>query len=328
MTQPTLLAALQRAAVTASLIQGEVLGVVDACVVLAEASAPLSPEAASVAAAEGLTSGVIVVPHPVDDVVLLTQTCDLQFTTVEEHRCLVAPVLRVSKQKAHEALRGRRPGLAGLPWFNDGSVADLSRITTIERSMLLGASSRGRPRTPHKQFQFAEAVTRYLTRPALPDSVNEVLAPFVKRVAEKHDRQSAEGRCAYMVSDMRLEAMPDLDHEAPALNVLVLLEEGELPLLPTGAHVDHEVIDELVAAGQAAAAEAVHAAVGATAKREAWTALAECWLQASVAKLPHVSGVGSVEITVLNGEEFSYARSLNAPSLDLRYLSTRRTAGP
>src|SRR5262249_40668289 len=43
MTQPTLLeAALQRAAAVASLLQGEVLGVADACVVLAETAAPLS----------------------------------------------------------------------------------------------------------------------------------------------------------------------------------------------------------------------------------------------------------------------------------------------
>jgi hypothetical protein len=59
------------------------------------------------------------------------------------------------------------------------------------------------------------------------------------------------------------------------------------------------------------------------AKREAWTALAECWIQPSLELVPRVAGIGSVEITVLNGEELSYARSLNAPILDLRYLSTR-----
>ena len=59
MTQPMLLeAALQRAAAVSSLIQGEVLGVADACVVLAEAATPLSPESARVAAAEGMTTGL------------------------------------------------------------------------------------------------------------------------------------------------------------------------------------------------------------------------------------------------------------------------------
>lgn len=224
MTQPTLLeVALQRAATVSSFIQGEVLGAADACVVLAEAAAPLSREAAELATAEGIASGLIAVPHVVDDVVLLTQTCDLQFTTADEHRCLVAPLMLVSERVAHEAGRGRRPGLAGLPWAGPDAVADLSRVTAVERSVLVDVVSRGRPRTPLERFHFAEMISRYLTRPALPDAINEVLSPFVKRIAEKHDKQSPEGRCAHTVSELRLEATPDMDHEEPALNVLMIL---------------------------------------------------------------------------------------------------------
>ena len=233
MTQLTLIEnALQRAAVVSSLIQGEVLGVADACVVLAEASAPLSVEAADVAVSAATGSGLIVVPHAVDDVVLLTQTCDLQFTTPTEYRCLVTPVMHVSEKFAYEALRGRRPGFAGLPWLGMTAVADLSRITTVERSVLVGAVSRGRPRTLRQQLHFANTISRYLSRPALPAPVNEVLSAFVKRIAEKHDRESAEGRCAHKVSELRVEATPDTDHEEPALNVLMILEEDELPQLP------------------------------------------------------------------------------------------------
>jgi hypothetical protein len=295
----------------------------DACVVLADAENPLSSDAARIAADDGVTSGLIVVPQPVDDVVLLTQTCDLQFTTADEHRCLVAPVVRVSGRMAREALRGRRPGLAGLPWVDDESVADLSRITAVERSMLIDAASRGRPRNPRERIHFADTVSRYLTRPALPDPINKVLSPFVQRIAEKHDRQSVEGRCAYAVSELRVEATPDLDADRPALNVLMVLEETELPRLPAGVVVDQERIDDLVAAGRTRAAEAVQFAIGPLDKREAWTALAECWIQPSVELVPQVAGVGSVGIDVINGEELSYARSLNAPVLDLRYLSTR-----
>lgn len=316
-------AALQRAAATSSLIQGEVLAVVDACVVLADAGAPLSLAALRVAEAEGLTSGPIAVPHAVDRVVLLTQTCDLQVTTAEECLCLVAPVMEVSPELAHQALRGRRPGLAALPWIDDRSVADVSRITTLERSLLLGAPSSGAPRTPRERLHFAESVSRYLTRPALPDAINRVLAPFVKRIAEKHDRNSPEGRCAHRVSEMRLHATPDLDHRQPALNVLMVLEEDHLPNLSPGQHVDHQRIDGLRQRGLHASAQAVEAATEAVARREAWTALAECWVQPAVDVVPHERGVGSVEISVLNGAELSYARSLDAPMLDLRYLSTR-----
>ncbi len=324
MTQQTLLdAALQRAAAVANFIQGEVLSAADACVVLADAAAPLSPEAIHLTAAEGIASGLITVPHAVDEVVLLTQTCDLQFTTPDEHRCLVAPVVRVSETVAYEALRGRRPGLAGLPWVDPSAVADLSRITTVERSVVVGAATRGRPRTPAERFHFAESISRYLTRPALPDPINTVLAPFVRRIAEKHDKQSAEGRCVHKVSELRLEATPDIDYEEPAHNILMILEEHELPKLPEGALVDNARVDELSKAGRSYAAEAIHRASDPVGKREAWTALAECWIKPSVSLAPTVHGVGSVEISVLNGEELSYARSLNAPVLDLRYLSTR-----
>jgi hypothetical protein len=324
MTQLALIeSALQRAAVVSSLVQGEVLGVADACIVLADASAPLSAEAAEIAVSAGIGSGLIVVPHAVDDVVLLTQTCDLQFTTSAEHRCLVAPMMHMPERFAHEASRGRRPGFAGLPWVGLTPVADLSRITAVERSVLVGAVSRGRPRTLREQLHFAETISRYLTRPALPDPVNEVLSPFVKRIAEKHDRESAEGWCAHKVAELRVEATPDIDYEEPALNVLMLLGEDELPCLPEGLQVDDGRIDSLVSAGRTAAAEAVQQAGDPAAKREAWMALAECWIQPTAELVPAVDGVGSVEITVLNGEEFSYARSLSAPILDLRYLSTR-----
>ena len=316
--------ALQRAAATSALIQGEVLDVPDACVVLADASAPLTPTTVDWAETEGITSGLVVVPHAVDRVVVLTQTCDLQETTPTECFCLVAPVMRVEPALAHEALRGRRPSLAALPWVDDQSVADLSRITTVERSILLSAIGGDRPRNPTERLHFAETVSRYLTRPALRGDVNDLLTPFIKRIAEKHDRDSPEGRCAHRVSELRLEAMSDLDHPAPALNVLMILEEEHLPTLLDGQSVNHERIDALRRAGLTASAEAVESASGPVTTREAWTALAECWLQPAVDLVPAVPGVGGVEITVLNGAELTYARSRNAPRLDVRYLSTRR----
>lgn len=114
-----------------------------------------------------------------------------------------------------------------------------------------------------------------------------------------------------------------MDHEEPALNVLMILDEDELPRLPEAAQVDDQSIDRLIDAGRTQAAEAVHQAADPVTKREAWMALAECWIKPSVELADAVAGVGSVEITVLNGEELSYARSLSAPILDLRYLTTR-----
>jgi hypothetical protein len=312
---------LQRAAAVSSWIQGEVLAAPDACVILAEASAPLSEESAQIAAETG--TGLIVVPNSVDNVVLLTQTCDLQFTTEDEFTCLVAPVVDVTETMAHEAWRGRRPRLTGLPWVSSTAVADLSRITTVERSVLIDVASLGRPRTLKEQLQFAETIGRYLMRPALPDQVNDVLKPFVKHLSDKHDKNSPEGFCVHKVAELRVEATPEIDSENPALNVLMILDEEDLPSLPNGADVDDTRIDTIRNTGLNKAVEAVRTAIGPIEKREAWTALAECWIKPSIELAHDITGVAGVEISVMNGEEFSYARSLNAPRLDLRYLTTR-----
>jgi hypothetical protein len=324
MTQEVLYgAAFERASVVADLTQGEVLGLADACVVLGDAAAPMSDEAAQAAAEDDATEGLVVAGHATDDVVLLTQTCDLQETSPDEYVCLVAPVRRVSERLAREALRGRRPRLAGLPWLDETSVVDLSFITTVERSLLVDVPSRGHPRTPRERQHFANAVSRYLTRPALPDHVNAVLKPFLERIAQRYDKNSAEGHCLNQVAEFRLEATPDVDAEAPALTVLALIDEVDLPSVPAGAEVDHTRVDQLVERGIAAAAEHALRAGTPLEKREGWTALGELWIRPSVERARGATDIGSVELTVLNGAELSYARSLNAPPLDLRYLSTR-----
>ena len=79
----------------------------------------------------------------------------------------------------------------------------------------------------------------------------------------------------------------------------------------------------LVASGRGAAAEAIERAATDVASREAWIALAECWVEPASARVQQVDGVGDLRVEVLNDDELSYARSRNAPVLDYRFLSTR-----
>ena len=269
--------------------------------------------------------GLVVVPHPVDFVVLLTQTCDLQRTDRESYLCQVAPVVAgVDEGFAHQVARGRRPGWVYLPWHDRLSVGDLSRITTLERSVIVGAEGCGRPRTPTERLHFAESVSRHLTRIAFPDTVSQVLAPALERMRDRHDRQSPEGHCLSRVGSLRLEAAPDLDADSPDLTVLIVLDAGDLPSLQRGVDVRDDEVDALVEQGHDAAASAVVSATDDRARREAWTALAELWIHPAVdaAAAPN-SGIGNVDVEVLNGDEFSFARSRNAPELDLAYLTTR-----
>lgn len=203
-------AALEHASAVSSLIQGEVLAVPDACIVVADAGSPLDERSALQKKESGLVDGLFVVPHEVDEVVVLSQTCDLQFTTATDYLCLLAPVVVVEPVLAREALRGHRPGLAALPWPGDDRVADLARITTVERSVIAGQSSVGKPQSAQERLDFAESVRRYLTRAALPDEIVTVLKPFLRRIQERNDKNSDEGRCLNLVLELRLSADPDL----------------------------------------------------------------------------------------------------------------------
>ncbi len=315
-------AALRRAAAVKSLIQGEVLEVPDACVVIADASWPLDERSVEAAAAVG-GSGLVVVPEPVDLVALLTQTCDLQQTKPDSRLCQLAPVVQAEDLFVRQASRGHRPGWVALPWHSANSLADLSRITTFERSVLIGAHGCGRPSTPRERLAFAEAISRHFTRTALPDAVCDVIGPFLSRIKEKHDRFSPEGRCIGLIATLRIEATPDIDDPSPSLRLLVILEANDLAQLPEDVECDQDRVDELVARGHDTAARQALDGTTIRARREGWDALAELWTRESVALAESTPGVDAVDVEVLSGDELSFTRLRNAPELDLAYLTSR-----
>lgn len=316
--------ALRRAEGVKSFIQGEVLDLRDLCVVLADGEWPLSDLSAA-AAAQVSSQGVIVVPEPVDVVVLLTQTCDLQKTNSEARLCQLAPIVDRGETFAREAQRGRRPGWVAVPWHSAASVVDLARITSVERSLIIGATSLGRPTTPREQLHFTETLSRHFTRVALPDPVCDVLAPFLKRMKEKHGRQSSEGRCITIIptGGLRIEATPGLDDSAPALCLLIVLESSDLPRLADGLDIDQSHVDALIDQGHDAAAKAALDSTNPIRCREGWTALAELWTQEVVNLIAQTPRVSSLDVEVLSGDELTFTRLRNAPELDLAYLSTR-----
>jgi len=307
----------------AAMIQGEVLDLADVCVVLADAAAPMDDLSREVQQAIGNDTGLMAVPQPVDQVAMLTQTCDLQETTDEEYHCQVAPVLTKHPTFVREASRGHRPGYAALPWIGDDRVVDLSRITTLERAVVVDKPTVGRPRTAQERLDFAEAVNRHLTRVALEPEIVAILHPFLRKIKARAGKNSDEGRCLEHVEEFRLDADPDLDDPSPALTVLVVIREENLPPVPRGVTLDDQRVDAVKASGIAGACRAILTANSELALREAWTALAELWIEPAVEAAENEPHVGSVFVDVINEEELTYGRSRRSPVLDLRYLSTR-----
>lgn len=169
---------IDRAGYVSTLIQGEVVELADACVILADPRFPLSEQSEDL---DDQDFAMVAVPWRVERVVLITQTCDLQITDHQNFLCQVAPVIEVGKTISNEALRGRRPGSAALPWFSETAVADLSKITSLERSLLVEKGLSGHPRSALESLHFAEAISRHFTRTALPNPINEALRQFLER---------------------------------------------------------------------------------------------------------------------------------------------------
>lgn len=318
-------AGLERASAVADFIQGEILdGLPDSCVIVSDLEWPLC-EASAALAEEEPGGGMATVPLSSDLVVLLTQTCDLQRTSRDSYFCQVARVVRRDENFAKQAAHGYRPGWVDLPWHSSTSVANLAEITTFERSLLVGTTSVARPAGAKARLHFGEMVSRHFARFAFPDHVSDAMDPLMDHINDKFDKKSPEGVCAATVGTIRLEANPDFDASCPDLRVIFVLKSEDLPGITVGqmSNLDSRAIDDFYSFGKEAVAQSILDEIDPIKKREMWTALAELWVEPCREAASDFDDVGDIDVLVINDDEFSFARSLNAPELDLAYLTSR-----
>ena len=303
--------------------QGDVLELpIAETVLIADLERPLSGVAIEESAAGG--TGIQIVPVAAPRVVLLTQTCDLQRTGTGQLFAVVAVVEERTPTDASRAWRGNLPRLAGLPWLSPNAVADLSNVTTIERSLLIGAQRIATPDV-HERTQFSEILGRFYHRPAIPDQVIKALEPLQTKAKDKHDSpKSAVGRRFNDLYEIRILLEPDADDPCPDVTLLFLLEQTDLPPLPRGVDIDDAQVDSLLRQLDIdSVSNAIEVTGGALEVRHLWWAWAEFWARKVRAKTATLEGVGEIAIEVWSISEISYARASAAVLLDLGYLSTR-----
>lgn len=303
--------------------QGDVLKLAIAeTVLIADLDRPLSGAAIEESAAGG--TGIQIVPVEAPHVVLLTQTCDLQRTGTGQLLAIVAVVVERSPTDASLAWRGNLPRLAGLPWLSPTAVADLSNVTTVERSLLIGAQRIATP-SVHDRTQFSEIAGRFYHRPAIPDQVVKALEPLQTKAKDKHDSShSAVGRRFNDLYEVRILLEPDADHPSPDMTLLFLLEQEHLPPLPPGVDYDDAAVDRLLRQSDIdSVSQAIEATKDALEVRQLWWAWAEFWARKVRAKAATLEGVGDIAVEIWNISEISYQRASSAALLDLGYLTTR-----
>jgi len=165
---------------------------------------PLSEAAIEAAAAGGDLAETVVC-----GLVVLTQTCDVIRTCRERAFLEVAPLVEVSEQEMHPIARGRRPQYAYLPGIAPRRlVADLDRVMTIEKAVVLGWQRMVGCHHDDHARALTRALVRKRARPAFPDDFVAATRKLQQRLQAKHNKGSGEGRALQALREIRVRAAP------------------------------------------------------------------------------------------------------------------------
>lgn len=229
------------------------------------------------------------VEQSVEGLVVLSQTCDLVRDPSDRPYVEVAPLVRPKDPtQLREIQRGRRPAYVWIPGVAErGLVADLDRVMTVEKELLVSW-----PRTPGcrddaESRALASALARKRARAAFPDDFVALARKLVARLVDKHDRSSPEGEALRALAQIRVRAAPSWDASAVAVELLFILDPEAEPARP--AELD------------------LHLA--------RWLAL-----------MPAAGRFGPVEGRVVSLDDLSAREYLDSDPLDLEHLSSDRTA--
>ena len=162
--------------------------------------------------------------------IVITQTCDI-IRRVDDERDFVAvcPLLERPAEEINAIKKGHRPYLTEVENTPENVFADLGRVMSISKDLLItwerqeGFSSQG------KRLRFAAALERKFGRFAFPDEFDAAVKQFHKRVWARHDKQGSEpGKVYRSLVQIRFKAEPDWDAERRKITVLALLhDEGD-----------------------------------------------------------------------------------------------------
>jgi len=159
---------------------------------------------------------------------VLTQSCDLARCCEDRSFVEVAPLVELSEQDWHSAARGRLPRYAVVPGLKDQRlVADLDRVMTMEKAVVARWSRIPGCQSDDERRAFGLALARKRSRTAFPDAFVELIRPLQKRLVEKHDKQTEEGRALRALREIRVRAAPDWD-AVPAELTFFFLRDSEV----------------------------------------------------------------------------------------------------
>ncbi len=161
---------------------------------------------------------------------VVTQTCDIVRGCVDRPFVEVSPLVEVDERRHREIERGSRPNYAFAPGLREKLlVADLDRVMTVEKSVLVRWGRVTGCRTDVEMRRLSLALARKRARAAFPDDFVRFANPLKERMLEKHDRNSDEGRAARALREIRIRAEPSWDAGSARLFFWLVRDDDAAP---------------------------------------------------------------------------------------------------
>lgn len=166
------------------------------------------------AAMEAAKQGADLAETEVRGLVIVSQTCDIVRSCIDRPYVEVAPLVEVDAEALATIERGRRPRYAFVPGLADSFlVADLDRVMTVEKALLVRWNRVPGCETDQDARNFAQALARKRTRFAFPDDFTRFASKLQNRLQDKHDKRSGEGDALRALREIRVRAAPSWDHD-------------------------------------------------------------------------------------------------------------------
>ncbi len=163
----------------------------------------------------------------VEGLMVVSQTCDIVRNCKERPFLEVCPLVEVEPSNLKEIERCRRPQYAYVPGVsNHNLVADLDRIMTIEKGMILKWKRIVGCCTDIEFRNLSQALARKRLRVAFPDDFVKLAGKLQVRIKEKHDKNSDEGRDLRSLREIRVQAAPSWDAESVEIMLYFIRESG------------------------------------------------------------------------------------------------------
>ena len=152
--------------------------------------------------------GLSSVVAEIDQMVIVSQTCDIVRDCRQRPFLLLSPVVRLEEPHAGAARRGTSPRFIPVPGLGNNYFANLDTVVTAEKSVLLNLEPKRGLLNELWQRRFGDGVARVFSRFAFPDHLSIALRGLVNRVKSKHDRNSPEGRALRALEEIRVTGSP------------------------------------------------------------------------------------------------------------------------